>query len=67
MVGFYLILAITVASLYVAFRKQKPFFLLIPFLSVFAYFLFEVITFPAPFLETVKFIFNLGVCLFETN
>ncbi|WP_044748792.1 hypothetical protein [Bacillus alveayuensis] len=60
MIVFYLIIAITAVSLYLAFKKRKPFFLLVPFLSLFAYFLFEIVTFPAPFFETVKFIFNLG-------
>lgn len=54
------LLVITGISLYIAFRKNKIIFLAVPFLSIFLYFLIQIIMVPAPFFETVKFIFSLS-------
>lgn len=54
------LLAITGISLYIAFRKNKMIFLTVPFLSIFLYFLIQIIMVPAPFFETLKFIFSLS-------
>jgi hypothetical protein len=52
-------MVITGVCLFLALRKKKPIFLAVPFLSIFAYFLVQIILVPAPFMETVKFIFSL--------
>ncbi|MFS0865464.1 hypothetical protein AB3M96_22390 [Fredinandcohnia sp. 179-A 10B2 NHS] len=57
---FYILLFITGISLFIAFKKKRPLFLLVPFLSIFIYFVIEIILFPAPIGETIRFIFNLG-------
>jgi len=54
------LLVITGISLYLAFRKNKLIFLAVPFLSIFLYFLVQIIMVPAPFFDTLKFIFSLG-------
>jgi hypothetical protein len=41
-------------------RFKKPQFLLIPVLSLLVYFIIEIALVPAPFLETLKFIFSLS-------
>ncbi|MDR4890175.1 hypothetical protein RGU12_21995 [Fredinandcohnia sp. QZ13] len=56
----YLMLIIVGFSLFMAFKRKRPLFLLLPFVSIFAYFVFEIIRFPAPLGETLRFIFNLG-------
>ncbi|PWW31218.1 hypothetical protein DFO73_102213 [Cytobacillus oceanisediminis] len=53
------LMVITGVCLFLALRKKKPIFLAVPFLSIFAYFLVQIILVPAPFMETVKFIFSL--------
>lgn len=53
-------LAITMVSLFMALRRKKTFFLVIPFLSIFFYFLIQILFVPLPFVDTVKFIFSLG-------
>jgi hypothetical protein len=53
------LLIITGVCLFLALKKKRPFFLAVPFLSIFAYFLIQIILVPAPFMETVKFIFSL--------
>jgi hypothetical protein len=63
--GIYLIiliglLVITGISLFMGLRKNKVVFLAIPFLSIFLYFLIQIIMVPAPFFETLKFIFSLS-------
>jgi hypothetical protein len=63
--GIYLIiliglLVITGISLFLGLRKNKVIFLAIPFLSIFLYFLIQIIMVPAPFFETLKFIFSLS-------
>jgi hypothetical protein len=63
--GIYLIiliglLVITGISLFMGLRKNKVVFLAIPFLSIFLYFLVQIIMVPAPFFETLKFIFSLS-------
>jgi len=57
---FLLLITITGASLIMALRKKKSYFLAIPFLSLFLYFLIEIIMVPEPFFDTVKFIFSLS-------
>jgi hypothetical protein len=53
------ILLITGGSIFLALRKKRAFFLTIPFLSLFIYFIFQIAMVPIPFFETVKFIFSL--------
>jgi hypothetical protein len=53
-------LFIVIFSLFMAFKRKRPLFLLLPFVSIFGYFIFEIIRFPAPLGETIRFIFNLG-------
>ncbi|RSD27106.1 hypothetical protein [Mesobacillus subterraneus] len=54
------LLVITAISLYMAFKKNKLIFLTVPFLSIFLYFLIQILMVPAPFFETIKFIFSLS-------
>ncbi len=54
-----LLMAITGVSLFIALKKKKTYFLLFPFASIFLYFMIQIILVPAPFFETVKFIFSL--------
>lgn len=56
----YLMLFIVIFSLFMALKHKRPLFLLLPFVSIFGYFIFEIIRFPAPLGETIRFIFNLG-------
>jgi hypothetical protein len=56
---FILFMAITAISLILALKYKKTFFLAIPFLSIFIYFFIQIVLVPAPFWETVKFIFSL--------
>ncbi|MCC3356196.1 hypothetical protein [Bacillus sp. REN16] len=56
----FLMLIIVGFSLFMAFKRKRPLFLILPFASIFAYFVIEVIRFPAPLGETLRFIFNLG-------
>ncbi|MGM0875073.1 MAG: hypothetical protein ACQEWV_09755 [Bacillota bacterium] len=55
-----IMLAITGFSLVMSLRKRKPQFLLIPVLSLLLYFIVQIALVPAPFFETVKFIFSLS-------
>ncbi|KON86147.1 membrane protein [Sporosarcina globispora] len=50
---------LTGICLFLALRKKRPIFLAVPFLSIFVYFLVQIILVPAPFMDTVKFIFSL--------
>ncbi|UTR15802.1 hypothetical protein MM221_04275 [Salipaludibacillus sp. LMS25] len=56
---FFIFIIITSLSLLVTFRYRKTFCLAIPFLTIFIYFLIQVILVPASFIDTVKFIFSL--------
>ncbi|WP_449538023.1 hypothetical protein [Ferdinandcohnia sp. Marseille-Q9671] len=56
----YLMLVIVGFSMFMAFKKKRPIFLIVPFLSIFIYFVIEIIMFPAPIGETIRFIFNLS-------
>ncbi|OLS38386.1 hypothetical protein [Bacillus sp. MRMR6] len=51
--------AITAVCLFLALKKKKTIFLVMPFLSIFIYFLVQIILVPAPFMDTIKFIFSL--------
>ncbi|HAQ07001.1 MAG TPA: hypothetical protein DCR24_05545 [Bacillus bacterium] len=54
------LLVITGISLFLGLRKNKLIFLTVPFISIFLYFLVQIIMVPAPFFETLKFIFSLS-------
>ncbi len=56
---FLFLLVLTGFSLYMGLKKGKTFFLLVPFIGIFGYFFVEVLMVPAPFIDTVKFIFSL--------
>lgn len=55
-----ILVSVTGVSLILALRKKKSYFLALPFLSIFLYFFIEVLKVPAPFFDTVKFIFSLS-------
>ena len=55
-----LMLALTLISLTFCLRMKKPQFLLIPVVTLLIYFVVQIALVPAPFLETVKFIFSLS-------
>jgi hypothetical protein len=55
-----IVLLLTAVCLFLALRQKKPIFLAIPFLGIFVYFLVQIILVPAPFLDTIKFIFSLS-------
>ncbi|WP_078543468.1 hypothetical protein [Litchfieldia alkalitelluris] len=59
MIPFLIILLIAVISFIFAIKKKRMILLMVPFLSIFLYFAIEVIIFPGPVLDTVKFIFSL--------
>lgn len=54
-----LFLLITGGCIILALRKKRAFFLTIPFVSLFIYFIVQIAIVPVPFFETVKFIFSL--------
>lgn len=54
------LLVITGISLYLGLKKKRLVFLAMPFISIFLYFLIQIIMVPAPFFETLKFIFSLS-------
>jgi hypothetical protein len=56
---FILFLLITGASIVFAVKKKRAVFLVLPFLSMFIYFIIQIALVPMPFFETVKFIFSL--------
>ncbi|WP_456277469.1 hypothetical protein [Bacillus sp. AK128] len=56
---FLLILLITGLSVFFTLKKGKPQLLIVPFLFLFIYFIIEIALVPAPFMETVKFIFAI--------
>ncbi|PMC37408.1 hypothetical protein CJ195_11675 [Bacillus sp. UMB0899] len=55
-----LMLALTLFSLILCLRVKKPQFLLIPVVTLLIYFVVQIALVPAPFLDTVKFIFSLS-------
>lgn len=59
MTTFFIFIALTGASLFLALKKKQLFFLLVPVLSMVAYFIIQIILVPAPLLDTLKFIFAL--------
>ncbi|WP_175990033.1 hypothetical protein [Bacillus sp. Marseille-Q1617] len=59
MLYFIVLLLITGASIVFAIKKKKAVFLVLPFLSMFVYFIVQIALVPMPFFETVKFIFSL--------
>lgn len=50
---------ITIVSVVAGLRKRKAVYFLLPFASVFAFMLVKIIMVPLPFLDTVRFIFQL--------
>jgi len=50
---------ITAASIYLFIKRKKAFYLTLPIFSLLIYFIVEVALVPAPFMDTVKFIFSL--------
>ena len=59
LVIFFMILLITAISLFLALRRKLPQLLLVPFAAILIYFVVEIILFPAPLFDTLKFILNL--------
>ncbi|AYA78139.1 hypothetical protein DOE78_23575 [Bacillus sp. Y1] len=57
---FFGLLLISAVCLFFALKKKRPFFLVIPFLSIFVYFIVQIILVPMPFIDTIKFIFSLS-------
>ncbi|MFC4711437.1 hypothetical protein [Planococcus dechangensis] len=50
---------ITILSVVAGLRKRKVVYFFVPFASIFAFMLVKVIMVPLPFLDTVRFIFQL--------
>ncbi|RNF40399.1 hypothetical protein EEX84_02950 [Planococcus salinus] len=50
---------VTVISVIMGVKKKKAVFLLVPFVSIFAFMLVKIIMVPLPFTDTVRFIFSL--------
>ncbi|WP_404446058.1 hypothetical protein LG307_20635 [Sutcliffiella horikoshii] len=59
MLLFYLFLIITVTSIFLAIKKQKTVLLSVPIAALITYAVVEIALVPAPFLDTIKFIFSL--------
>jgi hypothetical protein len=57
---FFGLLFISVFCLFFALKKKRPFFLVIPFLSILVYFVVQIILVPMPLIDTIKFIFSLS-------
>ncbi|MEQ2528542.1 hypothetical protein WMO40_17805 [Bacillaceae bacterium CLA-AA-H227] len=53
-------LIISTICLFFALRRKKTIFLVIPFLTIFLYFIVQIALVPLPFLDTIKFIFSLN-------
>lgn len=51
--------AVTVFSVIMGVKKKKAGFFLLPVASVFTFVLMKIIMVPLPFMDTVRFIFNL--------
>ncbi len=56
---FIIILLVTALSIFFTIKKRKPQFLLLPFLALLTVLIVEIALVPAPFFETVKFIFAI--------
>jgi hypothetical protein len=52
-------MALTGFCIFFTIRKKKAFYLAIPFVALFAFLVIQIAMVPAPFFETVKFIFSL--------
>ncbi|MBT2581332.1 hypothetical protein [Planococcus sp. ISL-109] len=50
---------ITILSVIAGLRKRKPLYFLVPVASLFTFMLVKVIMVPLPFVDTVRFIFQL--------
>lgn len=50
---------ITIVSVVAGLRRRKVVYFFLPFTSIFAFMLVKVIMVPLPFLDTVRFIFQL--------
>lgn len=50
---------ITVLSVVAGLRKRKIAYFFVPFASIFAFMLVKIIMVPLPFVDTVRFIFQL--------
>lgn len=50
---------ITIVSVVAGLRKRKVVYFFLPLASIFAFMLVKVIMVPLPFLDTVRFIFQL--------
>ena len=55
----YVFLLIIVLSLAITIWKKKPQLMLMPFVAMFVYLVYEVIRVPMPVWDTIKFIFSL--------
>ncbi len=55
----YVFLAITVLSIFFAFRLKKPLIMSVPFVAIFFFMIVQVAMVPLGFFETVRFIFGL--------
>ncbi|QCR30875.1 hypothetical protein C1N55_01125 [Lysinibacillus sp. SGAir0095] len=55
----YIFLLLTGICLFIALRKKRFAFLAVPLVALVLYILVEIILVPAPFFDTVKFIFSL--------
>ncbi len=56
---FFIFLVLTGFCIFLTIRKKKIFYLAIPFMALFAFLIIQIAMVPAPFFETVKFIFSL--------
>lgn len=54
----YLFIFATAVCLILALRMKKAIFLVIPFFSIFVYFMIQIILIPQPFMDSVKVIFS---------
>ncbi|RNA67463.1 hypothetical protein EBO34_12050 [Alteribacter keqinensis] len=50
---------IIVVSIYLTVKKQRPLFLALPVVVIIGFMVIQVAMVPAPFFETVRFIFSL--------
>ncbi|TMW72446.1 hypothetical protein [Alteribacter natronophilus] len=53
------LLAVTAFSIFMMIRRKQGLWLTVPVLAMFGYVIVQIIMVPAPFGETVRFIFNL--------
>ncbi|WP_367036236.1 hypothetical protein [Rossellomorea marisflavi] len=56
---FFIFMALTGFCIFLTIRKKKAFYLAVPFVALFAFLIIQIAMVPAPFFETVKFIFSL--------